>query len=159
VAILYLDTSALVKLYVEETGSDKLVALTTDSARHQMAVLALARVEFRSAVRRRQRAGDFDASSADALIASLTQHLQDLFIVQPVTETTLEEAQSLIDAHALRAFDAVQLAGARVLVQNGVEALVFVCSDLQLCSVAAKQGLRTFNPEVDDAAVVGRAGD
>jgi predicted nucleic acid-binding protein len=150
-----LDTSALVKLYVRERGSEQLIALATDPARHRLALLAFARVEFRSAVRRRQRAGDIGDKVAESLIASLAQHLQDFFIVQPVTDNTLDEAERLIDAHALRAFDAVQLAGARVLEQTGAKELVFVCSDLKLCGVARQVGLRTFNPESDDPANLG----
>jgi uncharacterized protein len=142
-----------VKLYVQEAGTDRLIALTTDAIRHTLTILALARVEFRSAVRRRQREGDFSAATGDALVAALSAHLQDVFVVQPVTETTLEEAQLLIDVYALRAFDALQLAGAQVLAR-GAPALVFVCSDLQLCSVASKQGIATFNPERDDPTSV-----
>lgn len=151
-AILYLDTSALVKLYVQERGSENLIALATDAAGHRMAILSLARVEFRSAVRRRQRAGDIDPQVADVLIAALAQQLQDFFVEQSVTEAALDEAQWLIDMHALRAYDAVQLAGARQLDLAGSQDIIFVCSDGQLCAVAERVGLRTYNPETDDAA-------
>jgi len=55
-AVYYLDTSALVKLYVQELGTDVVLSLTGDLEEDRLAILDLARVEFRAAVRRRERA-------------------------------------------------------------------------------------------------------
>ena len=54
-ALYYLETSALVKLYVRERGSERMLGLATGSEAHLFAILAVAQVEFHSAVRRRQR--------------------------------------------------------------------------------------------------------
>ena len=52
-AFYYLYTSALVKLYVREPGTERMLALAARSSENRLAVLALAQVELRSAVRRR----------------------------------------------------------------------------------------------------------
>jgi len=66
-ALYYLETSALVKLYVYEPGTDRLLGLTASDAGHRFAILSLAQVEFRAAIRRRQRVGEIPDSAADEL--------------------------------------------------------------------------------------------
>src|SRR5580700_12202869 len=64
----FLDTSALVKLYVQEPGTDRLLHLVSDQSENRFAVLAISVVELRSAIRRRQSAGDIEASIATAVL-------------------------------------------------------------------------------------------
>ena len=66
VATYYFDNSALLKLYIEEQGTDQvtsiaesLVAGNTDS----IVILDVTLVESRSAVRRREREGDIGGQS------------------------------------------------------------------------------------------------
>ena len=67
-AFYYLETSALVKLYVREPGTDRLLALAARSAENRLAILALAQIEFRSAVRRRERTGEIPSPIASQLL-------------------------------------------------------------------------------------------
>ena len=53
---LYLDTSALVKLYVYESGTPQMLELAS-KADNQLTLSTLTQIEFHSAVRSRQRAG------------------------------------------------------------------------------------------------------
>lgn len=145
--VYYLDTSALVKLYVQERGSEEMVRLADPASSHTLVVLALTRVEFRSAVRQRERVGDISPELAKALIGRMEVHLQNLYMVQLTTEAVLEEAAALVDRHPLRAYDAVQLAGCLAFRSSAQEAPAFVCSDRQLLSAAEEEGLRVFNPE------------
>jgi uncharacterized protein len=110
-----LDTSALVKLYVQESGTDRLLALFSDRPDNRFAVLATSVVEFRTAIRRRQRAGDINASAASAILESLQSHMEARFIRQMINETVIDTALEMIDRYALRAYDSVQLAGCLVL--------------------------------------------
>ena len=64
----YLETSALAKLYIDEPGTELMIGLADPAAGHQFAILALAEVEFRSAVRRRERAGDLASANAVLLL-------------------------------------------------------------------------------------------
>jgi uncharacterized protein len=144
--VYYLDTSALVKLYVREPGTRHMMTLASPAQGHTLAVLGLTRVEFRAAVRRRERAGDLPPESADALIAMLDGHLQTLYLVQPVTEEVLEEAAALLDRHPLRAYDAMQLAGCVALRSKVNEPPSFVCSDRSLLEAAEKEGIDVLDP-------------
>ena len=142
----YLDTSALVKLYVREPGTDEMTRLADVASGNTLAVLVLSRVEFRSAIRQRERLGDVPRDTADALIARLEAHLQSIYIVHPVTDSVVEEAVALLDRHPLRAYDAVQLAGCISLRARSSERPAFVCSDRLLLRAAENEGLTVFDP-------------
>ena len=62
-----------------------------------------------------------------------------------VTDFVLDTASMLVDRHALRAFDAVQLAGYMVLKgASGTDMPVFVCSDQELLMAAKQEGIPTL---------------
>ena len=145
--VYYLDTSALVKLYVREPGTDRMLRLAGLAEGHTLVVLALARVEFRSAVRRRERAGDIPPESASELIGKLEDHWEKRYVIQPVTGAVMEEATALLDRQPLRAYDAVQLAGCLVLRATlGVGVPWFVCSDPELLETARAEGVSVLDP-------------
>lgn len=146
--LYFFDTSALVKLYVQEPGTDRLLALVSDQRDNRFAVLAISVVEFRSAIRRRQRAGDIDDAIAAAIIRSLQSHMETRFLRQAVNDTVIDAALDVIDRHALRAYDAVQLAGCLVLCAIAAEAFTFVCSDHRLLEAARSEELRVLDPTV-----------
>lgn len=145
-ALFFLDTSALVKLYVREPGSDRLLPLVSPQPKNRFAVLAITAVEFRSAIRRRERAGDIDAADATSILNSLQTHLETVFIRQAVKDAVIDTTLEVIDRYALRAYDAMQLAGCLVLSSIGAENYTFVCSDQRLLAAAEAEQLRAFDP-------------
>ena len=54
----YLDTSALLKLYVEEEGTARVLSLARGDEENRLIILDLTLIEARSAIRRREREGD-----------------------------------------------------------------------------------------------------
>ena len=145
--LYYLETSALVKLYVREPGSERLLRLTARANNHRFAVLALSRVEMHSAIRRRQREGDIDAAVADRLLRQFEQHLESRFIKQILNDQLIDLATSLVSRNALRAYDAVQLAGCLTLKENSAsDEPNFVCSDQRLLQAAETEGLACLDP-------------
>lgn len=146
-ALYYLDTSALVKLYVQEPGTDRLLHLANDLAENRLAVLSLARVEVRSALRRRERAGDIAPEAATLILDRMRQHLETIFLQQAVNDIVLDLASEMIDRYALRAYDAVQLAGCWALKSvSAPETPTFVCADQQLLEAARSELLLTLDP-------------
>lgn len=146
-AIYYLETSALVKLYVREAGSDNMIALASRSAGHQLIVLSLAQIELRSAIRRREKNGDIPSRIADDLLSMFQLHLENNFTSQPVTDFLLDTAAALVDRYALRAFDAMQLAGYIVVrVATGIDVPFFVCADQELLTAAEREGAPVLDP-------------
>ena len=145
-ALHYLDTSALVKLYINEPGTTLMLRLADPAAGHQFAILAITEVEFRSAVRRREREGDIETDLAKQLLSAFAVHLGTAFLRQPLNDALLDTAGSIVDRHALRAYDALQLAGCLMLGSASVTNPVFVCSDNHLLRAAQAEGLDTLDP-------------
>jgi predicted nucleic acid-binding protein len=145
-AFYFLDTSALVKLYVQESGTDRLLPLVSAQPENRFAVLTISIVEIRSAIRRRQRAGDIDADAAAEILESVQTHMETRFLRQAVNDSVIDAALEMIDRYALRAYDAVQLAGCLAICAIADEAFTFVCSDQRLVEAARSEQLRVFNP-------------
>jgi predicted nucleic acid-binding protein len=146
-ALYYLDTSALAKLYVREIGTERLIALANRPAENRLAILALAQLELRSAIRRRGKNGEISAALAAQLLELFTRHVEGRFLTQPVTDFVLDIAATLVDRYALRAYDAAQLAGyAALRASAGADVPVFVCSDQELLSAAVQEGAPTLDP-------------
>lgn len=132
--LLYLDTSALVKLYIEEDGSEQVSALYEQAisvGSHQIAF-----VEFHAALARRHREGDLRNQDFEAAKQSFTTHWADYLQVQ-TNQALLGSAAELAEAFALRAYDSVHLAAAKYLHQHSQEPVQFACFDKRL-NLAAK---------------------
>jgi predicted nucleic acid-binding protein len=142
VADYYLETSALVKLYVREAGTERLLSIAEPQAGNGLAIVALSPVEFRSALRKRQRIGDVDEASTNRAIAKFERHLSTRYKVAQIEPTVLAMAITLVDRHPLRAYDAIQLAGC--IVQR--KPSIFVCADQQLIAAAIAEGLAILDP-------------
>jgi len=148
----FLDSSALVKLYVREPGTEQMLALAAKSDT-RFAASAITRVECRAALRRRQRARDIEEATASAILVRIEEDLRALFAVQPVDDNVLSGAAQLLDKHPLRAYDSMQLAAALYFqVQAPTSTLVFVCSDLPLLQAARTEGALCFDPSQDSPA-------
>jgi predicted nucleic acid-binding protein len=147
VALYYLETSALVKLYIREPGTERMLRLVSRANNHRFVVLTLSRVEFHSAIRRREREGDVETSLAQRLLSRFDEHMETKFLKQVLNDSVLDLAASLVDRYPLRAYDAVQLAGCLMLrVGSGKDHPSFVSSDERLIEVASAEGLQMMNP-------------
>ncbi len=145
--LYYLDTSALVKLYIREPGTDYVLGLSDDYDAHRKVILGLAVVEFRAAVRARQRL-DLPAEMADLALSRFDRHLSRRFTVQPVNDQVIDAAVRVVDRCGLRAYDAMQLAGCLVTAEISREnPPTLVCSDLQVIEAAKVFGITVINPE------------
>jgi hypothetical protein len=136
-----------VKFYVRESGTDRLLDLAGNSVDNRFAVLALSQVEFRSAIRRRQRAGDIDPKMASLILDRFHYHMEAKYLRQPLTDGVLDAASEIVDRYALRAYDAIQLAGCLALkLSSGTEPPTFVCSDQLLLEAAHSEMLAILDP-------------
>jgi len=146
-AFYFLETSALVKLYVRESGTERVLALANRTTENRLAILAPTQVELRSAVRRRERNGEIPPLVATQLLETFKRHLETRFVSQMINDFILDVASALVDRHALRAYDAVQLAGYVALRgSTGTEVPVFVCSDHALLEAARLEGIPILDP-------------
>jgi predicted nucleic acid-binding protein len=136
--ILFCDTSALVKLYIEEDSTDEMLALAgTASA---IAVCRIAWAETMAALARRARENPTDAEVIDTVRTRLRSDWPRYAIVE-VTQPLVELAGEYADTFALRGYDSVQLAAARRLRDAVREELHFACFDARLRKSAKVLGL------------------
>jgi len=140
--ILFLDTSALVKLYIAEFGSERMREFVARG--EPMAVSALAFAEMHATFSRRRREGLLLASELEQIQLSFAADWETLLQV-PLGAAVLKRVPRLCESHPLRGADAVHLASALLLQEEGLET-VFACSDHRLLEAAATEGLATFNP-------------
>ncbi len=117
--ILYLDTSALVKLYAEESGRRE-VQDSVQAAR-VVAVSEIGYAEACSALARKEREGLFTADEHDDAVDQLQQDYQEVYLSRPVSGDLIARAGALARKHALRAYDAVHLATALALREESDE--------------------------------------
>lgn len=149
----FLDTSALAKLYVREEGTESMLELTKLAPVRSLAALSLSRVELHSAVRRRARGNTLDARAVEDVLRRFEDHWGTYFLIQPVTEFVLSRAIEVVDRHALRAYDALQLAGCMTLRDADPTWAGFICSDLELLAAAEQEGVPTINPESQEPGI------
>ncbi len=145
--LYYLDSSALVKLYIREVGTERMLALAGRKAGNQLTVLSLAQVEVRSAFRKRQRVGEMGHRLADELLTAFQRHLESRFVRQGLTDAILDRACELLDRHKLTSFDALQLAGYFAMrATAGKDVPTFVSADHELLVAAEAEGIPSLNP-------------
>ena len=135
---LYLDTSALVKLYVTEDGSER-VRSALDQA-DLVATAAIAYVEARSAFVRRRSEGGLSPAEYGKAVRSLDADWPR-YLILDVSEPLIRQAARAVESHRLRAFDALHLAAAALFRVRMGEPLVFATWDGNLRKVAGKEGL------------------
>lgn len=141
-ALVYLDTSALVKLCVLETGSPLAVGLW----KHADALVTsrIADAEVRSVLAAAERIGRIDAAPAAQARDKWTELWPSLAIVE-VTAALAQHAGDLADRRPLRAGDALHLASALLLREASP---VFAAWDHRLADAARAEGLTVLPPRL-----------
>jgi uncharacterized protein len=138
---LYLDASALVKLYLPEPESDVLDAALR--GQKNLIISDLATTEIVSALSRRRREGSLTPLSCARLHRKILADIEDGFYIKSVLMPEVHrEAERLllaIDNVALRATDALHLASAS---QSGASAIVTY--DTRLAEAAIKIGMNAL---------------
>ena len=142
--MIYLDTSWLVKLYVEEDDSDGVRALV--AADPTVAVSDLCFVEMHSAVARRRREGKMAARVASAVLGRFRREWTDRHRVA-VSAEVIARAADLVAAHPLRSLDAVRLASALLVAEGAPEPVRFGAGDKNLIAAARSEGLLALSGE------------
>ena len=128
--MIFIDTSALVKRYVNENGSRTVMALMDADGSWSAAAIALAETEITLCQRTN------GASAADPLIDSLRREWSR-FAVVPIDEACLARAKEIGCQFGVRMIDSIHLAAADRLPRP----LTFVTFDRRQAAAAAGMGL------------------
>lgn len=140
----FLDTSALVKRYHSEKGTDRIDKIFAEDDR-AIVISSISITEIVSALNRKKE--DKIISKEDLEIA-LSKFFHDAikdFLVLELDGEHIKSSIMLVMKRNIRTLDALQLAVALGMKELKV---TFVCADKKLASVAEKEGLQTINPEV-----------
>jgi uncharacterized protein len=136
----FLDSSAVVKLYADEADHERIRSLSV------RVVSQLARVEVPAAIWRKQRMAELTPAEAGLLVAAFEADYfgafgeAPRFIAVAASTEVLDMAARYTGTHGLRAYDAVQLATARMTAMADPECRTFAAFDKQLRTAAAAEG-------------------
>ncbi len=131
---LFLDTSAFAKRYVTEQESDKVLAMCQEADRLFVSVICF--LELTSTLCRLVREKKLARAAYRQLKSDAVADLADVDICQ-ITPEVLAAVVSLLEAHPLRAMDALHVACALACQPDA-----FISADRQQLAAARKAGLR-----------------
>jgi predicted nucleic acid-binding protein len=145
--IIYLDTSALLKRYIQENSSAELIDLLGGMDLAGTSILTY--VEMASALARSGRQGMFPSTEAQAAWRDFLadwESLSRLNISSQLTERAADQAWQ----HQLRGYDAMHLASA-LLWQEALSATILLATfDRHLWQAGLKSGLAIWPDHLDD---------
>ncbi len=133
--ILYADTSSLVKLYVEEFGSDAVRGSVNKA--DMVATCRIALPEMISALTRRYNNRQIEPATFDLLVQAVRSDWRQI-VALDVDE---QLAADLVQRHGLRGYDAVHLAAALKVAAKEQVNLLFSAYDQHLIQAASDEGL------------------
>lgn len=143
----YFDTSALVKLYHRESGTEAMLEIYTGGGVIQISELA--RIEFLTTATRKLREGALDEQAYHVLLSKFRQDLHDRYEVLRFAPMVVEETERVLGVHGrshpLRTLDAIQIAFYYVYSEDDT---LFVCADQRLIAVLGREGRPTLNPQL-----------
>ncbi len=161
VAGYFFDSSAIVKRYVQESGTGWVRRLTRHGRPDPIYLVRITAVEVTSAVARRRRSGSLTSSRVSTILTRFRHHVAGRYLVVEITPDScwlpLLRLANLWGGgggggggHVLRAYDAVQLAAAMELNRRwesaGLGDVTLVSADQELNAAATAEGLTVEDP-------------
>ena len=140
----YLDTSALIKRFVQEKGSSVVHTIVTSTG--PVATSKIAYVEVYAGLARKHRDGHLSQAEY-TLVCREFERDWAAYVRIDLSDEVLFLARDLIRHHPLRGFDAIHLASALSLRKAVGEDVVFAAADERLLRAAAGEHLSAINVE------------
>ena len=137
----FADTSALVKLYVDETGFEVVRAI-----KEPILISDIARVEIAAALWKKQGMQQVSVEDVGLLLQAFEFDVfgdadsEPLFHSVAVTSAIVSSATRLAGIHGLRAYDAIQLATAKAARELIADCRQFAAFDIDLRHAALTEG-------------------
>ena len=133
---IFFDTSALVKRYdPAEHGADRVRSLCRRAPDSTALIARVTPIEVASALNRKRREGRLDVAKRDQLWRLFRAHWRHQYRTIAMDEAVWGDAQRLLFAYPLRAYDAVQLASALRV----AAVLADLTTDVRLCTADQAQ--------------------
>ncbi|RKX87472.1 MAG: hypothetical protein DRP58_02705 [Spirochaetes bacterium] len=135
----FFDTSALIKNYIEEIGSDHVSGLMDSAA--EIFVSTITIIECYSTLRRILVEKLITEDEYSHLKKKIAYDFD--FFNKIEFENSTEKCEQLIDAYQLKTLDSIQLAASLTVLD---EIDNFVCCDIKLLNAAERENLDILNP-------------
>lgn len=146
--IFYLDTSAIVKRYHNELGTEVVDRLF--DSRAILATSFYSVLEFSVAFSAKKKRGEIKAEALNFVFARIFEDLHSRFWLIEVDNKIIAESVKLATKYILSSGDLLQLQSALELRELAGD-LIFICADADLCKAAEKEGLKAINPRFTGA--------
>ena len=144
--ILFFDTSALVKFFHREEGTDVVVSIISDPD-NEVWISELARLEFICALHRRLRMNEINENDLNKALDGFYREYSRLN-TKKIGRAVLNEAEALVKrlgrTSGLRSLDAIHLATFSLF--NQLEEMPFIAADEILLNAARSIGAKVINP-------------
>jgi len=143
----FLDTSALVKRYHQEVGTEVIDNIFREEDK-ELFISDLSIIEFHSAIALKVRTREISRDAFSHLVGFFSHELDiGLYQVKQINEEEKQEAVTLLAEYgfdyALRTLDSLQLAAIKTL--RNVDWVV--CADARFCGIIRLNGFHVINPE------------
>jgi predicted nucleic acid-binding protein len=133
----YFDSSAVIKLYVQERGRAALLRLLRQ---HEVVASAILPVEIRGALRRRAAENVIESRRLPAALQQLDSDRVQWNMLAVSTEI-LERAEQIVASQAVRTLDAIHIASAQEFAGRLQTRVPFISADHRQSEAAAAAGL------------------
>ena len=144
-AAYFLDTSTVLKRYVQETGTAWVQALAAPTLRHSLFVVRITLAETVAAITRRERGGSITPQDAATAVTDFQLDFARQYRIVEVSAGLVAQAATLARRYALRGYDAVQLA-AVLEIHAADPSLTLLSADAELNAAALAEGLTVDDP-------------
>lgn len=142
--IYYFDTSALLKRYLLEEGTQGVLELFRQKD-YTVVTSSITLVEGYHGICRKCREESVSIRVQERILRDLKKDLSNAKIVE-FNALVIKQAQKIIGNHPIRTLDAIHIASALVFHPRKKLKIQFISCDEKQCVVALKQGLSVFNP-------------
>ena len=147
----FLDTSAIVKRYIREAGSNWFNVQSDFADESPIFICEITLAETAAALAAKQRASDgITEQQRDSALDLFLKHGVDEYSLIAVNREIINQAVVLTQTHKLRGCDSIQLAAAllvnKTLTSAEFAPLTFVAADSDLLQAADVAGLQGINP-------------
>jgi len=142
--VIYWDSSALIKKYLKEVGTESVRRwLSEDSL---IVTSQLSYAEIQATFARKSREKTLPPKDYRSIRRSFDADWKAMFIVY-IDDVLLPIIRRLVESHPLRGADSVQLASALYVSERiRPEPLQFACADTHLLHAAIAEGMNGLNP-------------
>jgi predicted nucleic acid-binding protein len=141
----FIDTSALIKIYHKEVGTEEMLTIYKGS--DTLAISELAKIELLSSIYRKYRENEITQITLDLIVEKFENDCEERYDVLYFSSLIFEESWHLIrqlsKKYGLKTLDSLQFSFFKTYCDKKT---VFACADLTLEKLIKREGFNTYLP-------------